>query len=392
MSRRSLVLGTCLSAFVVAGCQEQATSPVAASPSPRFSPSAAAALQQSGIQNLVSRRAPLVLPASVVARDKVFGDAGRPAIDPTDYVCSQGSPVVNVVNAELARTFSTAGEAAKFFTIYNVYGDLVPTYDALYFGDASTPQTYGYNGEFTKQITKTERDIKLFWDIQSSDIQVLAMHGTVLLDVARTARTLELFGYTPAQALAYAQAIRQALLTSTTMNGGNYGFFTFNAYAFSDFAGPIPDKIVMGDGILDAYAKVGLGDVAPQGIFAHEFAHHIQYENEYFDDLDHLSAPEQTRYTELMADAMAAYYLTHARGAALNQKRVVQFLEVFYQIGDCAFADPGHHGTPNQRMAAAEFGFQVAADFQKQGHILTAEEFYQLFVAAYPSLIAPDAP
>jgi hypothetical protein len=341
----------------------------------------------------MAQRAPLVLPASVVARDQLFGDAGRPAIDPTDYVCTQGSPVVDVVNAELTRTFTTPGEAAKFFTIYNVYGDLVPTYDALYFQSASTPQTYGYNGQFTKQIRKTERDIKLFWNIASSDIEVVAMHGTVLLDVARTAQTLELFGYPAAQALVYAQQIRQALLTSTTMNGGNYAFFTFNAYAYSDFAGPLPDKIVMGDGILEAYAAVGLGDVAPQGIFAHEFAHHIQYENDYFNDLDpSLSDAEQTRYTELMADAYAAYFLTHARGAALNQKRVVQFLEVFYQIGDCAFSDPGHHGTPNQRMAAAEFGFRIADEYLKQGHILTAEEFHALFVAEYPSLIAPDAP
>jgi hypothetical protein len=391
MSRKSFMLASCLAAFVVAGCQEQATAPEAASP--RFSPNDAPALSVSLSKSLMGQRAPLVLPASVVARDRLFGDAGRPAIDPSDYVCTQGSPVVDVVNAELARTFSTAGEAAKFFTIYNVYGDLVPTYDALYFQSASTPQTYGYNGEFTKQIKKAERDIKLFWDIKSDDIQVVAMHGTVLLDVARTAQTLELFGYTPAQALTYAQNIRQALLTSTTMNGGNYGFFTFNAYAFSDFDDPLPDKIVMGDGILDAYAKVGLGDVAPQGIFAHEFAHHIQYENGYFDDLGPtFSDPEQTRYTELMADAYAAYFLTHARGAALNQKRVVQFLEVFYEIGDCAFTDAGHHGTPNQRMAAAEFGFRIADAYLKQGHILTSAEFHALFVAEYPTLIAPDAP
>lgn len=53
-----------------------------------------------------------------------------------------------------------------------------------------------------------------------------------------------------------------------------------------------------------------------------------------------------------MADAMSASFLTHKRGAAMNRKRVEQFLEVFFQIGDCAFDNPGHHGTPNQRMAA----------------------------------------
>ena len=92
-----------------------------------------------------------------------------------------------------------------------------------------------------------------------------------------------------------------------------------------------------------------------------------------------------------MADAFSAYYLTHSRGAALNRKRVAEFLQVFFNIGDCAFDNPGHHGTPNQRMRSAEFGFEVADQAQKQGHILTADEFHALFVAAYPTITAPDA-
>jgi hypothetical protein len=101
--------------------------------------------------------------------------------------------------------------------------------------------------------------------------------------------------------------------------------------------------------------------------------------------------PEQTRYRELMTDAFSAYYLIHRRGAALNRKRVEQFLEVFFDIGDCTFAHPNHHGTRNQRMRAAHFGFDVADQAQKQGHILTADQFHALFVAAYQGLIAPDA-
>ena len=92
------------------------------------------------------------------------------------------------------------------------------------------------------------------------------------------------------------------------------------------------------------------------------------------------------------ADAMAAYFLTHKRGATLNQKRVEEFLQVFYDIGDCAFTSSSHHGTPNQREAAARFGFDVADQYQKQGHILTAGEFHALFVAQYPQIVAPDVP
>ena len=90
-----------------------------------------------------------------------------------------------------------------------------------------------------------------------------------------------------------------------------------------------------------------------------------------------------------MADAFAAYYLTHKRGATMNRKRVEQFLEVFFQLGDCQFTNAGHHGTPLQRMRAARFGFAVADQAQKQGHILTANQFHALFVANYTSFVAP---
>jgi hypothetical protein len=240
-------------------------------------------------------------------------------------------------------------------------------------------------------MVKVERDVKSFWDIPSAQIQVVAMHGTMLLDTKRVSQTYQaLFGVTdPAEADYYAGLVRDALLASTTMNGGNDALWTFNSVSFR-YPG-LPDKIVMGDGILEAYAQIGFADIAPQAIFAHEFAHQIQYEKEYFDDLGKVSAAEATRYTELMADAMAGYYLTHARGEALNQKRVEQFLQVFYQIGDCAFTNPGHHGTPNQRMKAAQFGFTVADEFQKQGHILTSQEFRDKFFANYGTLVAPDA-
>lgn len=61
---------------------------------------------------------------------------------------------------------------------------------------------------------------------------------------------------------------------------GNHPIFTFNAFALEGFDfppyGTIPDKIIMGDGIIEAYTTIGYGDVAPQAILAHEFGHQIQ--------------------------------------------------------------------------------------------------------------------
>ena len=85
-------------------------------------------------------------------------------------------------------------------------------------------------------------------------------------------------------------------------------------------------------------------------IMAHEFAHHVQFELGVF-DTGPTDPAEATRRTELMADAMAAYFGVHKKGLALNKKRVIDALLSFYTVGDCEFADPGHHGTPLQRGA-----------------------------------------
>jgi hypothetical protein len=63
--------------------------------------------------------------------------------------------------------------------------------------------------------------------------------------------------------------------------------------------------------------------------------------------------------------------------------------QLFFQIGDCAFPNPGHHGTPVQRMVAARFGFKLADEAQKQGHTLRSDVFHDRFVAIYSTLIAP---
>jgi hypothetical protein len=372
--------------LAIVGCQDQVTAPSVAPVSAR----ASLADASPSFDGTALNRGELFLPPSARAGDLAFSDAASRAINPSDYACSDASPLNGWLNDQIVNTLTK--ESSLFLALYQRSADLVPTYDALYFGTSATPQTFGYDGEFTKPMVKVERDVKRFWDIPSSEIQVLAMHGSVLLDTARTARTYRVLGLNRATAASWAGTIRSALLQSQTMAGGNYPYWTFNSFAFSTPDHSIPNKIVMGDGILEGYAAIGFGDVAPQAIFAHEFAHQIQYANGYMGDLPAtVSEPEQTRYSELMADAMSAYYLTHSRGAAMNQKRVREFLEVFFQIGDCAFTDPGHHGTPNQRLAAATFGFNIADQAQKQGHILTSAEFHALFVAQYPTIVAPDA-
>lgn len=264
-----------------------------------------------------------------------------------------------------------------------------PTYDALFFENSSADQYYGVNGTFSHATTKAFKDLKRFWNIQSDNIVLVAMHGSMLLDRERVIRIdMLLYDETRAEAEFWADLILWALDKFPQYRNGDHPIFTFNAFAQSSFdfppVGTIPSKIVMGDGVMEAYAALGYKDVAPQAILAHEFGHHIQFQLKLFGSE---SSPEATRRTELMADAYAAYYLSHARGAAMQWKRVSQFLQVFFNIGDCLFDNDGHHGTPTQRMAAARWGYSIADNAQKQGHILTAQAFTKLFEAQLPELV-----
>lgn len=396
--RRIYLIGAGLAVAFSAACQEHVAEPESTSEvattnvvMKSVAPSAAS----------LDRPAALEIPGGQLSDAELVKFAAD-AINPGDYVCPASTPVidiyVNAFNQMVAEEFDII-----FFLFVDVWADIIPQYEALVFLEEDRKDEYGYNGEFTNQMKRAIKDLRRFSDIPGDEIHVVPMKGTMLQDADRVARTYQLpfvppfFGLTEAQAYFVAGLIQDALDASNLLDGGNHPLFSFNAFAFSGSVGlGIPPKIVMGDAIMNAFADLGLGDVAPQAILAHEWAHHIQFVKGYFDDpIPSLDPPatqaEATRYTELMADAWSAYYLTHKRGGAVNQRRVEQFLEVFFQIGDCAFTNPGHHGTPNQRMKAAQFGFDLADQAQKQGHIMSSEAFHDLFVAEYLNFIAPDA-
>lgn len=393
MRRRQIIVSCLVGALGIISCTEQPTDlqapPLGVRP---------ALTVQSTLPHVGLQRGSLKLPAWGQLNDAYFADDVSRAIDPDNYACSS-TPFWDWVEGEIDN-FSTQ-EPELFDLLYNqLLADLIPSADALYFQTEDTPQYFGYNGEYTQIMLKTEKDAKRFWDIFSDDIQLIGTHGTMLLDVDRVAAAYEAAfteddgsPLTPERARALAILVRDGMLESEVLNGGNHPLLSLGAFAISTFGGPVPDKIVMGDGTLAAHEALGFEDVAPQAIYAHEFAHHIQFENDYFADPvpGATTRAELSRYWELMADAMSAYFLTHKRGAALNRKRVEQVLETFFGLGDCVFTYRAHHGTPNQRMAAAQLGFDLADAAQKQGHILTSEQFHNLFVAAYQDLIAPDA-
>ena len=266
----------------------------------------------------------------------------------------------------------------------------LPAYYSLFFENSSNGQYFGQKGEYTHTVTKTFRNLNRFWNIDSRNMVLAAMHGKMLANQGKVYKTYySAYGMGADDANYYTDFVSDVLGAFPQLRKGTHPIFTFNAFAQSSFffppLGVIPAKIVMGDGMLEGFTAIGYGDVAPQAILAHEYGHQIQFQLGVFGQEN---SPEATRRTELMADAYSAYFLSHARGESMQWKRVKQFLQVFFNIGDCQTTSDGHHGTPNQRIAAAEWAYQVANSAQKQGHILTSQAFTAMFDAALPQILA----
>ena len=315
--------------------------------------------------------------------DPQYRDLVRQKFAVTPTPCNPNTPINLWFDQELADW----DDEIIYYAVVTGMLDF-PTYDALLFENTSEGSYFGVNGEFTQKLNKSYKDIKRFWNIETDNLVFTAMHGNMLLDRERVIRIdMVLYGDSRPVAEFWADLIIELLGIFPQYRNGDHPIFTFNAFALEGFPfplGDVPSKIVMGDGIMEAYEGIGYGDVAPQAIMAHELGHHIQFQLDLFPPF---SSPEGTRRTELMADAYSAYFLSHARGQSMQWKRVQQFLGAFFNIGDCAFTNNGHHGTHTQRMAAAYWGYQVADQAQKQGHILSAQTFTNMFELQLPTLV-----
>ncbi|MGO4599641.1 hypothetical protein [Terrabacter sp. 2RAF25] len=311
------------------------------------------------------------------------------AIDPSQYRCAP-TRLDAYVGGVLAGIDPTS-----LAILGNVGAFDFATFDAILFGSPGD-QRYALPKAYSNELSQSFRAAQKFWDTDGSGIQLMAMHGDLMTDPARIARLLEtLFGIPQPDAREIAAILAQVVAADPGLKGGQSPIFTLNAFAFTaagetdPVISAIPDKLVFGDGMLDALQAIGVGDVGPRAVLGHEYAHHVQYDASL--TASPLTGAEATRRTELMADAFGTYFVTHKRGLALNAARVLEAEQSFFQVGDCNFESDGHHGTPDQRLRASTWGWSVAKAAQKQGQVLPSRALDAQFEATLPQLVAPDA-
>ncbi|WNM38706.1 hypothetical protein RMN56_26795 [Micromonospora halotolerans] len=312
------------------------------------------------------------------------------AIDPGDYECGD-----TAFSAWVDEMIGGIDIGTLFVLV--IFGVLdYPTYDAVLYGSSVDQADYGLPAEYQNSMSRAFRAAQEFWDVPLGDVDFFAMQNDMLQDPERVARMVTLFlGLTGDDARSIAEQLVGIINSDPGLAGGNSPLFTLNAFAFSaadetepPFAG-LPDKMVFGEGMFTALEVLGISDAGPRAVLGHEMAHHVQYEAGLFNSP--LTGPEATRRTELMADAFGTYFVTHARGLALNGRRVLEAERAFYEVGDCSFAADGHHGTPNQRLRASTWGADLADGAQKQGHILPTATLDLRFEQQLPVFVAPDA-
>ncbi len=269
---------------------------------------------------------------------------------------------------------------------YNTYAEL----NFLSTITDESPQTFGAKGEDTDRVKRITRNLERFW-FMPKEVTVRGQHNSTLEDYDKIVDLLMFWYELPAQdANAYAFYFinfvneQSTFLTETPL-------LSFDGFAIA-LEGLLDqnDLIVVGDGIVELLAETGIGrGVVWNGVLAHEWAHHIQFNNEdkWYPEGAADNAPEATRTTELEADFFASYYVSHTKGAIQNWRRTRQFLELFFNIGDCQFTSDGHHGTPLQRMEAARRGYNLARKVQKNGKILTANQVHNRFLKQLPKII-----
>jgi uncharacterized protein len=120
-------------------------------------------------------------------------------------------------------------------------------------------------------------------------------------------------------------------------------------FATNIYNGALDDAL---PGSSQGYGRT-VGDFAVAYIVAHEYGHQIQ------DELGRFQQGLPTVALELQADCYAGAWANSAyQENRLEDGDVQEALDAALAVGDFDTANPGHHGTPEQRRAAWTRGFE----------------------------------
>lgn len=116
------------------------------------------------------------------------------------------------------------------------------------------------------------------------------------------------------------------------------------------------------------YTVQRYSELAVAGVLAHEWGHQTQFR---------FGWPTDNPGMELEADAFSGYYMALAKQWAWSQ--IQGYFANTYALGDYHFNSPSHHGTPDQRLAAAYLGVNTAIQAIQTNRPFSYQELHSLF-------------
>ena len=344
---------------------------------------------------------------SQLTRAGVERDA-YPALNPDDYEC--GPTDLSAWVAQQKAQIDPASWSWYSNGLLGLSPDLLVQYWTLMKTPTAPRDTsFGPDGSATNEIVRTFSALQKFWDIDGSGIGLVSYDAKVLADTPEAAADRQVVYDGISKISAFAGIVLEFSVESGIKAGKVNGFpggvdnpmFSVNSFAIDpthttgddketlDMLG-VTRRVAMGQGLIAMWDDLGLGRVGDRAVLAHEYGHQVQYTDDLFAS-DITDEPEATARTELMADALGTYFTVSKHGESLNKAQTLQDLQTFYTVGDCAFDQAGHHGTPNQRYRAAEWGADLVKSQSDQGHVLPSLTVGAGFDGALAQITAPDA-
>ncbi|WP_228708243.1 hypothetical protein [Amycolatopsis keratiniphila] len=237
-----------------------------------------------------------------------------------------------------------------------------------------TAQVFGTDGQYTARANATIKKLRDFWDIEGRNIQLIAWKGTDAGNKTKMEQTFAL-GFPPAVARKAAALANKVLFEVPALRGGRDPLLTLNAFSLSA-AEPGGKRVVLGDGMLDAFGAIGFDDVSVETALSHEYGHQLDYA--------HHNSP--TDKSKIMGpDAYSGYFVAHPEGGAFDSRSQQEVTHLYSALGVCGSTVLG---TSDQRKAASAWG-ESQAD---PNRIIPSAEMISKFRQEYPKLVMPPAP
>jgi len=290
-------------------------------------------------------------------------------------------------------------ESYEFLDQFQVF-DLAWRIEAAFDQDPSD-EYFGRNGEYTDEVLYLHDKVRSFWELSGVEREpnesytLRGVRGSILEEdeFSTSLAFVSLFDMSFQEAADAVQDVREVI---NNMPGGyDNALLSFHSLYYQ--LGPTTGTFMIGDGMLEYMDTYGRGD-APLGMalessIAQLFGQYLLHSVLRFPVIDtaiptnhHNIGMPDLKYQELLATALAGYYVAHPAGGSVSGDALCrQFFSLVRGKGTCN--DNGRRLTASTQVeCAAAWGARIVREDLVR--ILSPAEIHRQFEGAFPEIMA----